>query len=171
MDQQLERIVVGLDDSTGGRAALRFALLDAARRNAAVEVVAAFQPPEYWAATYGGLPPRSAPGLEEVRAAVHDTASRIVDEVRAAVPAAATTPVTVTASAGSAAAALLDASGGADLLVVGSRGHGGFVRMLLGSVSLHCVLHAACPVTVVHPEPVHADPVPAGVTTGAAVTV
>src|SRR5215472_522961 len=44
---------------------------------------------------------------------------------------------------------LIDQSRSADLLVVGSRGHGGFTGMLLGSVSTHCVTHAACPVTVV----------------------
>ena len=45
---------------------------------------------------------------------------------------------------------LLDAAKGADLLVVGSHGHGGFVGMLLGSVSQHVLHHAACPVVVVH---------------------
>jgi len=44
---------------------------------------------------------------------------------------------------------LIDASQGAELLVVGSRGHGAFVGMLLGSVSEHCVSHAQCPVGVV----------------------
>jgi nucleotide-binding universal stress UspA family protein len=44
---------------------------------------------------------------------------------------------------------LLDASAGAELLVVGSRGHGGFAEALLGSVSQHCVQHASCPVVVV----------------------
>jgi nucleotide-binding universal stress UspA family protein len=44
---------------------------------------------------------------------------------------------------------LLDASKGADLLVVGSRGHGGFTEALLGSVSQHCVHHATCPVVVI----------------------
>jgi nucleotide-binding universal stress UspA family protein len=48
---------------------------------------------------------------------------------------------------------LIEASRGADLLVVGSRGHGEFVGMLLGSVSDHCVSHAACPVVVVRREP------------------
>ena len=50
---------------------------------------------------------------------------------------------------GNAARALLDASTGADLLVVGSRGHGGFAEALLGSVGQHCVHHATCPVVVV----------------------
>jgi nucleotide-binding universal stress UspA family protein len=49
---------------------------------------------------------------------------------------------------------LLDASAGASLLVVGSRGHGGFAEALLGSVSQHCVQHAPCPVVVVRgPDP------------------
>jgi nucleotide-binding universal stress UspA family protein len=50
---------------------------------------------------------------------------------------------------GNAAAALLKESSGADLLVVGSRGHGGFVEALLGSTGQHCVHHATCPVVVI----------------------
>ena len=50
---------------------------------------------------------------------------------------------------GSPARSLLDISKGADLLVLGSRGHGPFVGMLLGSVSEYCAAHATCPVVVV----------------------
>ncbi len=50
---------------------------------------------------------------------------------------------------GNAAQVLLDASDGAELLVVGSRGHGGFTGALLGSVSQHCVQHATCPVVII----------------------
>jgi nucleotide-binding universal stress UspA family protein len=50
---------------------------------------------------------------------------------------------------GNAAQALLDASAGAELLVVGSRGHGGFFEALLGSVGQHCVHHATCPVVII----------------------
>ena len=49
---------------------------------------------------------------------------------------------------GNAAQVLIDAAAGADLLVVGSRGHGGFTEALLGSVSQHCVHHAQCPVVI-----------------------
>lgn len=61
-------------------------------------------------------------------------------------------PVSTLVAEGNAARALLDASEGADLLVVGSRGHGGFTGVLVGSVSQQCVNHAKCPVVVVHPN-------------------
>jgi nucleotide-binding universal stress UspA family protein len=50
---------------------------------------------------------------------------------------------------GNAAQVLLDAANGAELLVVGSRGHGGFAEALLGSVSHACVHHARCPVVII----------------------
>jgi nucleotide-binding universal stress UspA family protein len=60
-------------------------------------------------------------------------------------------PVTITTTVvhDNPARALLNASAGASLLVVGSRGHGGFVEALLGSVGQHCVQHATCPVVVI----------------------
>lgn len=50
---------------------------------------------------------------------------------------------------GNPARVLLSAAAGADLLVVGSRGHGGFTEALLGSVGQHCAHHARCPVVVI----------------------
>ena len=61
------------------------------------------------------------------------------------------------ASMGAAADVLILESHGADLLVVGSRGHGGFASMLLGSVSMQCAQHASCPVTVVHSPEAHRE--------------
>jgi nucleotide-binding universal stress UspA family protein len=151
MDQQRPRIVVGVDGSPGSRAALAHALRDAARRGASVEVVVAYAPPEYWMPMYG--PP--AISLDEIRAGLRRQAAEFVREVTDQLEdAPAHEPeVTITAVTDGAAEALIDAAKGADLLVVGSRGRGGFASMVLGSVSLQCVLHAPCPVTVVRPTP------------------
>jgi nucleotide-binding universal stress UspA family protein len=151
------RVVVGIDGSQGSRAALAYALRDAARRGAAVEAVAAFAPPDYpgidhWTPLYGPIP---VP-VDQVRGDVRRDAERTVQEVSGELP--AETPVTVRVVAGGAADALLDAAEGANLLVVGSRGRGGFRSMVLGSVSLACAMHSTCPVTVVRlPKQATAD--------------
>jgi nucleotide-binding universal stress UspA family protein len=152
MDQQQRpRIVVGVDGSPGSRAALDHALRDAVRRDASVEVVAAFTPPEFWMPLAG--PPKIS--LDDIREGIHRSAAETVRAVTGQLEGVLPQmpPVTITAVTGSAVEALVDAAKGAELLVVGSRGHGGFSSMLLGSVSLQCVLHAPCPVTVVRPTP------------------
>jgi len=148
MKHEHGRIVVGVDGSEDSRAALMYALHEAARRgDATVEVIASFAPPEYWVPMYG---PPAIP-FDEIRDGVRSNVERIVHEVTEQVKDAFTQlpPVTVRAVPGGAAQALLHAAEDAELLVVGSRGRGGFASMLLGSVSLTCALHATCPVTVV----------------------
>jgi nucleotide-binding universal stress UspA family protein len=146
------RVVVGVDGSAGGRAALLFAVHDAARRGVAVEAVTAYLPPDYWMDFYAmGI---NAP--DQARAAAEERMRAVIAEVLPDCP-QPPPPVRVRVERGSAADALVRASHQAELLVVGSRGHGGFTSMLLGSTSMQCVLHAVCPVTVVHSPEAHRE--------------
>ena len=73
----------------------------------------------------------------------------VTDAIHAVAGPGSNVQVSSQATEGNAAQVLIDAAEGADLLVVGSRGHGGFTEALLGSVSQHCVHHAPCPVVIV----------------------
>lgn len=147
-----DRVVVGVDGSPGGHAALVWALTTAARSGAEVEVVSAV-PVDPYAVEPHVL---DTPRFEAVRS---DTGSRLrasVAEVTGdpAVRAAGqdrALSVHVTVVPGNPAEALLGQAEGAGLLVVGSRGRGALRSALLGSVALHCATHAPCPVVVVHP--------------------
>jgi nucleotide-binding universal stress UspA family protein len=154
MQTSSRAVVVGVDGSAPARAALEYAWRDAACRDASLRVVAAYVPPEYtqiWLETEIGTDIREH---DEVTAEVRRAAQAQVDEVRAALATEPAPPaVEVVAVVGAPARVLLAQSRDADLLVVGSRGHGGFASMLLGSVSLQATLHASCPVTVVRPVP------------------
>lgn len=148
MDEGTRTVVVGVDGSPGSRAALEYAFEDAVRRAARLRVVVAAQLPEYWAVAYGMAAP---PPAEEIVAAAREEATRMVDEVRADRPDLAAVEVAVDGIVGSPGGALLDAAEGAEVLVIGHRGRGAVRSAVLGSVGLHCVLHAHCPVTVVRP--------------------
>jgi nucleotide-binding universal stress UspA family protein len=144
-------VVVGIDFSSGAQAALLFALQDAARRGVAVDAVTAYRPPDYWMDFYA----IASYQVDQVRTAALDRLREFVAEVVQKGP-QPPPEVRVHAAMGAAADVLIHESHGADLLVVGSRGHGGFASMLLGSVSMQCAMHASCPVTVVHsPEARH----------------
>jgi len=136
------RIVVGVDGSTQSTAALRWAVEEARLRGATVEA---------WHAWYVGFAadPFAAGVLvdeEALEAAARTALDEVVDRVDAG---ALAEPVKRVLVRGMAASALLDAARGADLLVVGSRGVGGFAGLLLGSVSQHVISHTGCPVVVV----------------------
>ncbi len=140
----MEKIVVGVDGSEGSRAALRWAWAEATAHGAALEIVTAWQYPVTTSLpAFGSMPtPDDLEG--EARAAM----LAVVAEEGVVADAGVT--VTTLVAEGTAAQALLSAAETADLLVVGSRGHGGFTGLLVGSVSQQCVTHAKVPVVVVH---------------------
>jgi nucleotide-binding universal stress UspA family protein len=137
-------VVVGVDGSPESRIAAGYGLDEAVRRQAELRVVAVAPVPDYRSVAYGF---ESLPPTEEILAGVRGAAQKLVDEVAAARPgAAAGVPVTVHARIGHAGHELTEASAGAD------RGRGALASAVLGSVGLHCVLHARCPIMIVRPE-------------------
>ncbi len=135
------RIVVGVDGSEQSKAALRWAVAQAELTGGVVEAVFAWQNPYYW---YGWSPPEEEPFDFEEQART-GLARAIVEAIGLDQPVRVTPRVVE----GIPARVLLDAAQGADLLIVGNRGHGGFTEALLGSVGQHCVQHAPCPVVVI----------------------
>ena len=134
----MERIVVGIDGSEGAREALQWAIAEARRRNAAVEAVCAWHPP--YVLGYEAL--------GEIHGSFEADAAKMLD---AAIDGADTAGVRVERKlvTGGAAAALVEEAKGAALLVVGSRGRGGFTGLLLGSVSQQVAHYAPCPVVII----------------------
>ena len=141
-------VVVGVDGSPESGAAIEFAMREAMRRKAWLRVVAAAHLPEYWTIAYGTA---NLPSLEEVIADTKRIARETLDEVVNAHPELAAAEFNLEAIAGAPGPVLVGASEGADLLVLGHRGRGALRSALLGSVGLHCALHATCPVTIVRP--------------------
>jgi nucleotide-binding universal stress UspA family protein len=134
------RVVAGVDGSPDSVLALQWAGYAAAMAKAQLEVVTAWEyPPSFgWAA----IAPEWNPAQDAERILAETVLAAFGDE-----PPAGTQLV---AREGGAARVLLDESEGAVLLVVGSRGHGGFVGLLLGSVSANVAEHAPCPVLIIH---------------------
>ena len=138
------RIVVGIDGSEASRAALDWAYDEAARWGGALEVVHAWSYPySYGVEGAVVIPPQT----------LADDAQKVAEEELATLRTRKgdKVPVTLIVEEGSAAHCLLDRSKDAALLVVGSRGHGGFVSLLVGSTADQCVHHATVPVVVVRP--------------------
>lgn len=139
------KIVVGVDGSEGSLRALRWAADEARLREAVLEVVTTWHFPVLATIpTFGVLPP-SEDMTEEARAGLIELLETEGITSRAGLT------VLETVAEGSPAGVLVDAAADADLVVLGSRGRGGFAGLLLGSVSQAVVSHARCPVVVVPP--------------------
>lgn len=140
-------IVVGVDHSEGAKAALRFALEEAKLRQATLRVVHAWRYAYIGSTGFESSYPAVGGDVTELR----DAAERDLDAtLQEAIPETGTVEVERRVVKNAPAVALVDESRGADLVVVGSRGHGGFAGLLLGSVSQQVAHHAACPVVIVH---------------------
>ena len=133
-------IVVGLDGSDSSIDALRWAGAQAASTGMSVEVVTTWEFPPYYGGYYSGGDESDWPSISKT---TQDEALK-----RADLPDGIT--VTGAVVEGHPAAVLKARSSTAALLVVGSRGHGGFTGLLLGSVSGHLAEHSTSPVVVVH---------------------
>jgi nucleotide-binding universal stress UspA family protein len=147
-----KRIVVGVDGSEPSKAALRWALLAAAMTGATIDAVIAWHFP-------------TNVGIVSVPAGwdpASDASTVLTETVDAVFSDGRPTGMRLRVVEGNPAKVLLDASAGAELLAVGSRGHGGFVGLLLGSVSANVAEHAKCPVLIVHGhQPLPTLPTPA----------
>jgi len=138
-------ILVGLDGSEHSHKALDWAVKHAALEHAPLTVLAVH---EVAASAWTGSPiiyPADKPAEEKAQQAAQEAVTKAVSELGGPGPES----VTVRAVSGQPAQALIEASADADLVVVGSRGAGGFATLLTGSVTSKVVNHAACPVVVV----------------------
>jgi nucleotide-binding universal stress UspA family protein len=134
------RVIVGVDGSPQSKQALRWAAHFAAGAHAGIDVVSTWQYPTNfgWAA----VPNDWHPARETEKAA-----TEVVDEIFGS---NRPSDLDIVVGEGHPATVLIERSAGALMVVVGSRGHGGFAGLLLGSVSAAVAEHAACPVVVVH---------------------
>jgi nucleotide-binding universal stress UspA family protein len=137
------RVVVGVDGSEGAAAALAWAAAEATLRHSTLHVVHAWHYP-----ATGGMAEFAGATVawEELDGPERELLDARITELATSWPRLA---VERTLAYGSAAAAIVGAAEGAELVVVGSRGWGGFTGLLLGSVSQQVAHHAPCPVVIV----------------------
>lgn len=139
-------VVVGLDHSEGAKAALTLAREEARLRGATLRAVHAWQFGYIGYTGFEGAVPPIGGDIHEL----HATAEAALDgTLRQTLGDADGVTVEKRTVEGTPTGVLIEESRGADLLVVGSRGHGGFAQLLLGSVSQQCAHHAECPVVIV----------------------
>lgn len=137
------RVLVGVDGSKGSRRALAWALEEAAARTSVLEAVIVWRGPYDFPRDFDvSYPVDEAQLAERARA-------RLAEAISEAVGEHAAVEVEPTVLRGDPAETLCRRAAAADLLVVGSRGHGTFAGLLLGSVSAKCAHHSPCPVVIV----------------------
>jgi nucleotide-binding universal stress UspA family protein len=140
-------IIVGVDGSDHSRHALRWAMHEAMQRHVPLTVMTVRPDPVRPATTiYWGLHtlPENSQNQGLLQKAVQEFVDKVASEIGGTAP-----EVTVSVATGNPVEKLIKASRDADMLVVGSRGSGGFARLLMGSVSSQVTHHAACPVVVI----------------------
>lgn len=137
-------VIVGIDGSSHSQPVLEWAMREAAIRRAPLTVITVEQ---VAGSGWGGV--LVYPADTELRQQAQKAAQQLVDEAREHLGGAVPSSVTVRAVTGLPAVALIEASEDADLLVVGSRGGGGFARLRMGSVSSQVAHHAHCPIVIV----------------------
>lgn len=144
----MSTIVVGVDGSPGSRAALAWAVEEARVRGSAIRAVHAWTVPVVAAPTYGfaAAAASSATDYEEYEQLNRRILDEMVDEVAGDDSGVAIERVLVSRAPSE---TLIAEARSAELLVVGSRGLGGFKELLLGSVSHQCAIHAPCPVVII----------------------
>ncbi len=140
-------IIVGIDGSGHSQRALGWAMKEAAIRQVPLTVITVY---EAMVGLYGGTThdPQDPERTEKARASAQAETDKVLAELDGLRPAS----VTVTAIHGFPVQELIRVSSGADIIVLGSRGAGGFTRLLLGSVASQVSTHAHCPVVIVPPD-------------------
>jgi nucleotide-binding universal stress UspA family protein len=141
-------VVVGVDGSRGSSEALHWAIAEAGLRKTPLRAVHAWiyvQPPVPPLIGY----PYSVEDVDSIVDERRQAAEQVLERATTELAEAHGIEIERILAEGPAARVLIEAVGADDLLVVGSRGHGGFTSLLLGSVSQQCALHAPCPVVIV----------------------
>jgi nucleotide-binding universal stress UspA family protein len=139
----VSRIVVGIDSSSGSRAALRWALRYAAVTGSEIDAVLAYDSGLAWIDVGSDY---ESSWTEHAARNAREQLARVLDEVA---PEPRSVTIRATAVESPPSEALVELARDADALVVGTRGRGGFAGLLMGSVSQRCVERAPCPVVVV----------------------
>lgn len=137
-------IVVGIDGSHHSERALEWAMNEAVLRRAPLTVLSVRQVIRGWTGPSAGPYPGDAELVEKTRAAAQAATDKALAALGGARP-----EVVVKAVTGVPAESLVAAAADADMIVVGSRGSGGFERLTMGSVGDQVARHARCPVVII----------------------